>query len=167
MDHLIQSVRQAVAQENWYAALGLALALPDICGYAEDPTAGSQRRYVAWCTDYLVPKYTDLIGPHEEEHVFLSGEDCYALRCAFLHEGADEIVNQRARRALESFIFVAPRPGRMRHCNQIDGILQLQVDLFCEDLCASVEEWFGVARQRHDVQTRLGQLMKIEGGFAL
>ena len=33
MDRLVATVRHGVADHNWYAALGLALALPDICGF--------------------------------------------------------------------------------------------------------------------------------------
>lgn len=61
---------------------------------------------------------------------FLNGGDCYALRCAVLHEGSDDIVEQRAREALERFEFYEPAPGLRMHCNQIGVRLQLQVDLF-------------------------------------
>lgn len=170
MEELIGGVRRAARDENWYAALGLSLALPDICGCVETPAAKSRERYVGWCTCYLVPKYTHPVGPAHEEHVFLSGEDCYALRCAFLHEGADDIVNQRARRALERFLFVAPRPRLTVHCNQSNSRLQLQVDIFCEDVCVAAEEWLSAVRGRDaDIDSRLASLMKIEsleGGFS-
>src|SRR5260221_10862247 len=115
MQDLVTSVRNAIAQGNWYAALSLALALPDICGFLESPNDGSQRRYVAWCNQFLSPRYTHAIGPNRDQHVFLSGQDCYALRCAFLHEGSDDVTRQRARQALESFVFVEPPNAGMIH----------------------------------------------------
>lgn len=142
MNHLTSGVRTSVITENWYAALGLALALPDICGWLEAPTTGSKDRYVRWCERYLTPRYTQVIGGSMEPHVFLHGEDCYALRCAFLHEGGDDVTQQRARRALERFRFMAPPQGGGRiHCNQSDQHLQLQIDVFCEDVCSGVEGW--------------------------
>jgi hypothetical protein len=170
VQHLIEAVRSAVKEKNWYAALGLALTLPDICGKLESPTAKSQARYIAWCNSYLVPRYTHEIGASREEHVFLHGEDCYALRCAVLHEGVDDIVNQWARKALESFIIIAGPNGITIHCNQSDAKLQLQVDLFCEDICLGVTEWIAkVPDIDPDVQARVDGLMKVmntDGSFA-
>jgi len=168
MKALTDSVRNANAQRNWYAALSLALALPDICGFLESPNDGSQRRYVTWCDQFLAPHYTRLIGPDRAEHVFLSGQDCYALRCAFLHEGTDDVTRQRARQALDSFLFVEPPAGGRIHCNQVNAKLQLQVDIFCEDLCAGVDEWVEtVLDAQADVQARTAELLSVkpvEGG---
>ena len=162
MQELVNSVRTAIAQRNWYAALSLALALPDICGFLESPNDGSQRRYVAWCDRFLVPRYTTRIGPDQIEHVFLSGQDCYALRCAFLHEGSDDITRQRARQALESFVFVEPPNGRMIHRNQANARLQLQVDIFCADVCAGVDSWLQtVFHTQADIQARANDLLSI------
>ena len=36
----IDAVRDALAQKNWYAALALALTLPDICGDLQKPKRG-------------------------------------------------------------------------------------------------------------------------------
>ena len=162
MDRLVAAVRHGVADHNWYAALGLALALPDICGFLDSPSSGSQQRYVTWCDQFLVPKYTRQVGARHITHTFLSGEDCYALRCAFLHEGSDEITRQRARNALDSFHFVSPPArGGSFHCNQVNNNLQLQVDTFCEDMCHGVEAWLQSAGTRPDVRPRLGELLVV------
>lgn len=162
MEHLTRAVQDAVGQRNWYAALTLALALPDIAGWLEDPSAGSMRRYVRWCGDYLAPKYTSLLGPGRKEHVFLGGEDCYALRCAFLHEGGDDVTQQRARKALEQFLFIAPpKDGGTIHCNQSNDLLQLQVDIFCTDVCDGVREWQSGQGARPEVSDRSSRLLRI------
>lgn len=162
MQELVTSVRNAIAQRNWYAALSLALALPDICGFLESPNDGSQRRYVAWCDQFLLPRYTRAIGPNREQHVFLSGQDCYALRCAFLHEGSDDVTRQRARQALESFVFVEPPNGGVIHCNQANARLQLQVDIFCNDVCAGVDQWVQtVLAAQPDIQARTNELLRV------
>lgn len=161
MEHLTNAVRQAVDQRNWYAALGLALTFPDICGLVEGTQRDSRKRYIRWCNEYLTPQYTHQIGADRQEHVFLSGKDCYALRCAVLHEGSDEIINQAAQEALESFRFVAPTLGFYIHNNQEDAQLQLQVDVFCLDICRGVERWMEAMKQKGDAQSRLGALMKV------
>jgi hypothetical protein len=58
MKHLVESVIQAVTDGNWYAALTVALTLPDICGKLESPQDSSTRRYVRWFNENLAPKYT-------------------------------------------------------------------------------------------------------------
>jgi hypothetical protein len=162
MKHLVAAIRAALLGQNWYAALGLALALPDICGYVEDPARTSRHRYASWCNAYLVKRYTRDVGLDGEQYVFLSADDTYALRCALLHEGADDIVNQKARDALDAFVFVAPPPNGTFHCNQVGGKLQLQVDMFCEDICACVEEWLAALPQNGAVNDRLQGLMGVQ-----
>lgn len=163
MDHLTAAVRRAVAEENWYAALALALTLPDICGRLETPDAGSKTRYVAWCQTYLEPTYTGPVGPDRTPHVFLHAEDCYALRCAVLHEGREDISAQTAAKALDSFRWVAPKPGSQVHLNQVNGRLQLQVDIFSEDVSRGVDAWLrAVPATDVDVRSRMEDLMTIE-----
>jgi len=47
---------------------------------------------------------------------FLSSGDAYALRCAYVHEGRGEILEQRAREALTHISFHVPnKPGIVAH----------------------------------------------------
>lgn len=45
------------------------------------------KRYADWFDKYVGHRYKSKIGAHQEEHTFLTGNDCYALRCSYLHEG--------------------------------------------------------------------------------
>src|SRR4029077_16109342 len=139
MQHFLDSVRSAIRERNWYAALSVALALPDICSKLENPARGSKARYVDWFNRYLAPHYTRQVAGRE--HRFLSGEDSYALRCAYLHEGEFDVTAQQVHKALEAFVFVAPPEGLELHLNQSNQRLQLQVDTFCEEICAATEAW--------------------------
>lgn len=167
MRHLTAAVRQAIDQENWYAALGLALTLPDICGRIESPRRRSQERYIDWCDRYLAPRYSissTMMKP--EVRVMLRGSDCYALRCAVLHEGADDIVDQRAREALAAFEFVAPPPADSRAPGLVWNLnattLRLQVDIFCEAICEAVDEWEAtVVAQDEGARVRAASLMTV------
>ncbi|MFC7860708.1 hypothetical protein ACFQ9D_12060 [Arthrobacter koreensis] len=162
MDHLIDSARAALKDKNWYAALTLALTFPDICASLESRSGKSNKAlYSAWVEQYLTPKYTIHVGATERKHVFLSGGDCYALRCAYLHQGITDTTGHSAREALSSFEFSAPRVGSYIHCNQADDRLQLQVDVFTEDMCKAVELWMIAATASPIVTERMGELMLI------
>ena len=139
MRQFIAAVNKALENENWYAALFISLTLPDICGKVQYHCLNSsEKRYVQWFNKYLSNKYTHGVGPDRQKHVFLSGEDCYALRCSLLHEGADVISHQRCRKVLDSFLFLTTGS----HCNycNVNGhtFLQLNVSNFCKDICDSV-----------------------------
>jgi hypothetical protein len=107
MERFTNSIRSALKAQDWYGALSTALTLPDVCGRMEQPEKGSKARYIEWFRRWIEPEYTS----DRTKHVFLHGEDCYALRCSYLHEGGSNIEEQRARKALQDFRFITPRPG--------------------------------------------------------
>lgn len=141
MQNFIEATRKAINNKNWYGALFIALTLPDICGKLEFPELSSEKRYKDWFDRYMGAKY------QYNDNIFLSSNDCYALRCALLHEGSDDITQQRCQKVLEKFLFISEGP----HCNymqnnyvnsqRVKTTLQLRVDKFCEDICDSVELW--------------------------
>jgi hypothetical protein len=170
MERFVRSVEIALQSQNWYGALSTALTLPDICGRLSDPTASTKFRYVAWFDKYMLPKYESFIGANRQHHVFLSGRDCYSLRCSILHEGGDSIAEQSARQALDRFHFVSPRPNWTVHCNQSDSVLQLQVDIFCHDICAGVRHWMADVAADTRIGERMGGLLivhSLENEFAI
>lgn len=160
MEDLVGDVRTAVRGGAWYSALAQSLAFPDICGFVESPTAGSKARYVAWFDREVAPRY--LVQLYDGPKQFLGGRDCYALRCAFLHQGEFDVTDQRARLVVEQFHFVVPPSGLSIHNNLINDALQLQVANFCEDVCASVEAWLPRARQDSAQTQRLLELARIK-----
>ena len=106
----------------------------------------------------LKEKYTC----QRDRHVFLPGGDAYALRCAFLHEGGDDISEQRAREMITKFRFIEVPKGWMIHLNQNGNQLQLQVDIFCDDLCEGVAKWIENTKGNAEIYDRLRSLMMIE-----
>jgi hypothetical protein len=143
MDDLIASLRQSIEAQAWYGALALAVALPDICARVETPRVPSSTRYPRWWNDHLFDQYSlpDLRGG--DAHVLLDGQDAYALRCAFLHEGQIDITEQKARRAIDRFHFAA---GRDKHRIRMDQVLLLSTPLFCEDIATATERWAGTRK---------------------
>lgn len=161
MNRFIDAVVKALDNENWYGALIISLTLPDICGKIQYTSMKSKDRYIKWFNGYLSNKYTHKIGPNLEEHVFLSGDDCYALRCSFLHEGLDEISYQASRKVLDSFLFMTGGP----HCNFMNvnnqTFLQLRVDEFCKDIYSAVEVWVKDITGNADIEKRISELIRI------
>jgi hypothetical protein len=150
MKRFVEAVHASVASKNWYGSLALAITLPDVCGRLEFPAVGSGQRYKDWWDKYVLPKYNTM----------LYGTDVYALRCSYLHEGTDDTLNQRASAALTKFVFIIPPPGGGRiHCNKSDFTLQLQVDIFCSDICDGVTQWMTDVQ---NVQQRMSALLSIK-----
>lgn len=82
----IEDIKKALGAQAYLSALALTLTLPDICGKAKYPNEKSTKvRYVNWYDEYVTP-YTTPEGI--EDIPKLDGKRCYALRCAFLHEGS-------------------------------------------------------------------------------
>lgn len=170
MKHLTDAVRTSILHGNWYSALTLALTLPDICSKIDEPSEKlSKKRYTRWVENYFTPKYVHVMpgysperGPFKEEVTFLSPADFYALRCSVIHEGSDSVMEQKAREALDRFQFIAPPPdGGSIHCNLLGTHLQLQVDKFCEDVCAAVDQWNAGILEGSAQAQRVSELMVI------
>ena len=161
MNRFTDSIRKSLKAEDWYGALSTALTLPDVCGRLEDPTLGSKVRYVKWFKKWIQPQYTKEVGANKQEHTFLRGEDCYALRCSYLHEGGGNIEDQKAKIALENFHFITPPKSGSVHCNQSDNMLQLQVDIFCQQIADAIDTWSESVSEDQDIQSRIKNLLII------
>jgi len=88
LDTYLRDMLRALDADAQHSALALALTIPDICGsieFPKEPKVG--RRYTDWC---------DTWG----KMLAVSGADCYALRCAFLHSGSEEFSGAAALAAL-------------------------------------------------------------------
>jgi hypothetical protein len=79
METILEEIERALAAELWYAAIVMALTLPDICASLEAvPNArpdGQRARYQSWVRRY---------GTY---HLGVGDEDCWSLRCGVVHEG--------------------------------------------------------------------------------
>ena len=98
-----------------------------------------------------------------QEVEILSGDDCYALRCSFLHEGSDDINGQSAQDVLERFVFTEPNEkNNFNHRNLINGnTLSLNVKLFCEEILVGIENWISNIKNDATKQQALNGMMKL------
>ncbi|MFD7500628.1 hypothetical protein [Streptomyces sp. NPDC059850] len=161
MEGFFDGLEQAVRKRNWHAALVLALTLPDICTKASDPDrTGTRRPYVAWFETFVAPAYTRYAGSpgHREEIKYLSGADCYGLRCALLHEGSDD-TTRSARDALDEFYFCTPGDlGNTVHMNKSGRALNLMVDQFALDMLDGARRWWATLSPEQQAGARAGQI---------
>jgi hypothetical protein len=78
--------------------------------------------------------------------VAVSGADCYALRCAYLHNGTDEFSGPAARHATFSRIeFTVGQVEGAWAANALRAgevqIAQIPHEKFCRDMIGSAEGW--------------------------
>lgn len=183
MRHLIESVRKSVVDQNWYAALAGALLLPDIAAKVDGRAGPSSARFISWYTDYLLPKYSlpansPTVVSGKSRAASLSGRECYALRCAFLHAGEFDLTQQvQMRDVLDRVSFAVPWGGTFPHRSTMTSAfhgktLVLSVDQFCEDVCVSVENWLNARGADPNVAAAIAGLPQIavlssEDGYTL
>jgi hypothetical protein len=161
MDDLIKALEAALQNENWYGALFVALTVPDICGYLETLKESISGRYKRWFKKYM-PLYASYVGGESTRKIFLSPSDCYALRCALIHQGGEVVKEQKARETLERFHFTEPSPNIQIHCIVInDNILQLQVDIFCRDVLNGFKKWCQDTQNTPDIKHRIDIALKV------
>lgn len=159
MERFTQAIVTSIESENWYAALTLALTIPDICSRLSNPDLAqkSQKRYVKWFDEYILHHYESPF--HGKGFTFMSGGDCYALRCALLHEGRDDITSQKARREVLSKIIFSTTGS---HRCQINGVLILNLQAFCSEICQGVQSWNQDYKESSEVQGAIKELLTIQ-----
>lgn len=87
---IISEIRRSLDNECFYAALSLALTLPDVCGKAEYGEIGTGNRYKKWCKRFVcAQENTD--DPYSVDMPYLSEEILYSLRNALLHQATVDI----------------------------------------------------------------------------
>lgn len=120
------------------SALSMALSIPDICGARAFPDEKSGgKRYAKWFDEYVVRDYIN--EPNAQSRYYFDGDDCYQLRCVFLHEGINAPHVERGKTSynVAQFRVFGSSPGVGcdsvgKHSNNVRGEYFRHVDL---DLC--------------------------------
>jgi len=170
MKRFTDAGRLAIKNDNLYAALSLALLIPDICGSLEDPgPSKSRQRYIAWYSKWSLPKFSAEIGIERTPTVFVSADDCYQLRCSLIHSGTAEIEPGK-QSALDRFIFFDKTTGA--HLNLFSNtvyngvkqsFLQLRADRFSETMFSAADEWDRAVSGDAKIQAEKAKLLVIHG----
>lgn len=156
IDKYVNAIQHSLRSQNWFGALFLALAMPDICGALEYPSDQVGTRYRRWFDQYMSAEYVPAL---------FSAEDCYYLRCAALHQGMSEHPKAQNKQV----VFITPPPGGriIFHSNFIESadgsfVLQLQIDVFCQQICAGVLRWKNDVSNNSAVQARIAELLSFQ-----
>jgi hypothetical protein len=170
MKRFTDAGRMAIAAQNHYAALSLALMIPDICGSLEDPGTGkSQKRYERWFSKWAEPKFT-ISGK-----ILLSSSDCFQLRCSLIHSGSTEI-DAKKRDVLDRIEFFDDSGGA--HLGWLEGntvngvkqpsVLVLVASKFSETMYQAADEWDAASTNEPSIQALKKNLTVIRSkGFSM
>lgn len=155
--NFINSVEKSLLNNNFHAAISIALMLPDICGTLETPKKQHQLIYFDWYDRYLKMKYVD----------YLTGLDFYAIRCAYLHQGFDEVDSQKSKDIIEKFQFISSGS----HCiflggNTYDNVKQktqliLNPTEFSNDIIQGTNSWISEHKNDSTINKRAEGIMEI------
>lgn len=171
MQHLVRGVREALATQAWYAALALALTLPDTCASFEGRPG--RARYVQWANTFVVRYFTADNGV-----AYLTADELYLLRCAFLHQG-DLAPQARSPLAADDSTAMFEVLNRVNLYVSDLGLIPARgmtsappatapsrttsysttVHEFCESICKAVEDWLAGAPQ--DVLKAVAEMPRI------
>lgn len=141
-----------------YAALHLALSIPDVCSSTEtDPDSearwkGTQKRYIDWCEKFLAPKFSTF-----------NATDCWALRGGVLHNGNltghssskydDVMFTLGGSIVIDEYISIN-NGGTNR-----SGIA-LDINLFCDRIVQAAREWLDQSASNDLVKQNLEHLVR-------
>lgn len=155
----VAAARRAAAADIWFAAIALALTLPDVCASVDQPGKGkSKARFVAWWDQYMTHRY--VVRPDSDESwepfSYIPGDVAFALRCSYLHAGSDRIgtAGERVR------FLGPPNAGRVGYDPETGSVF-IGLEPFVEDVCQAVEVWLAERRTDPEAMARLSRLTAI------
>lgn len=133
LENILEDMFRALKNGAGYAALTLALTLPDVCAHLEyenpERTPRSYELYRNWFDKYITPRYDNL-----------TGHDCYYLRCGVSHFASAE---HSKLGTFKRIMFALPT-GAMVDMNVILGdkhTLQVDLERFCNVMADAVRTW--------------------------
>lgn len=138
LDPILNDIDRLFGVGFYYAAIHIALSVPDICsslelGPDERGRFRIEGRYVAWCQTYLQPKFG----------IFTS-EDCWALRGGVVHNG---MLFGHPKAQYDRVVFQPPGLGDAHEVISDNNggsqqiVLLLNVHRFCHLMIAAAQEW--------------------------
>jgi len=154
-----EAIKGCLDSQNWYGAIFIALAVPDICGTIAYPKEKySKERYKNWFNAYLSKHYRKYYKG--KDVIFMTASDCYALRCSIFHCGVDDTSMQKAKENIDKFWFSANNYHLIKSKNK----LIINVTSFCEDVIQAVEDWSRDIKGDDVKQQQVKELLTILSG---
>lgn len=110
---------------------------------ASDDGCATGARYADWFDTHVASNYPLL----PDGSPFLSGADCYRLRCSFLHQGT----TQHDRSAYSRVIFTEPASNTF-HLNILNDALNVDIRQFCTEVATGALTWLSEAEATDNFQ---------------
>lgn len=138
MDYFFEEIKKSLYDGNFYAALFMSLTIPSIClSIKMGKNVGTD--YENWFNENMPISYNK----------FMSGKDCWAFRCAILHEGTDDVQGQPKKDLIDKFEILSKKESSHLSYmggNNYNGVIQpkklvLNLHIFCNDLIESAEKF--------------------------
>jgi len=146
---LLNQINHAAKTGLDLIAIGMAVALPDICVSLSSADGRSDgQRYVAWCRE-------NLSGP---EFSYITGEDFYSIRCGVLHNGRFGDLKHNVSRI--GFVPAAGSQGNTFEAIKAGDAYMYSVVEFCKNICDAAFRWFERSREDPIVVSNAPRLMQ-------
>lgn len=155
IEKIILDIEKALDNEAYLSALTLVLTIPDICGKAEFPNEGNnKRRYIDWYDKY-VGAYEQSSQTESDGLPYLSGEVVYSLRNNMLHQGTPNIEKKSIKNEnnkVDNFVLVIEKKKEFDIYVDAAGILETEdgivrnyrvnIRRLCLILCLSAKGYY-------------------------
>jgi hypothetical protein len=150
---MLSEIRSCLEAGLFNVILFPTLALPDICGAIQaqngQATGGT---YARWFDKYVAPRYMSDSG-----QCIFTGETCYQLRCAVLHQG--RVTHKKM--GYDAVMFLQPNELVTHHNDIVNQQLHLAFDQFCPDMIDGVEQWLANAGSDPVVRRHLAAKVRL------
>lgn len=160
LNFILREMVQVHKAGLYYAAITIALTLPDICSKATfEPSddnywRGVQARYEAWCERYLSTRLQSL-----------TAQDIWALRGGVLHQG-QTFGHPKSR--FERVVFILPDKGNNQFTfgslsvggEEVKPVSAISTVTFCTAFLEAANEFLAATKDNEIVQKNLEGLIR-------
>lgn len=131
MNEILNQIQESLNHKLYLIALQCCLTLADICSDLQPNNEETDKSmYIKWYKDYC------------KSSQYLDAQDCYLFRCSMVHQGQTTPSPKPHQHAnYYRTIFLYPNPNIVLHNNIINGVLNLDLVTFCNDMIASIKLW--------------------------
>lgn len=151
MQTIFEEIERALAGGIHYAAISLALSIPDVCASLQHPVGhvkGSNKAgYMKWFIANLGPDYPEI-----------TGNDIYALRSGVVHNGRFGAGKSFSR--IVFIIRVHPERPLLHRCTSRD-VYQLDSETFCRNMIDAAKRWLSNNSNDANVRRNLDRVVML------
>ena len=154
MEELLSQIKKALDYKLYLVALQATLTILDICAKLTIKKGDTHKpNYIKWYEENIENKQQ------------LTGEECYAFRCAMLHEGRMQHKEMEHSR----IIFLVPNNNYIFSGNifgNINGQNAINIDLplFCNEMINCALKWWETNKNNETVKKNYEKIVKYHAG---